>query len=120
MSKQKIREWLYENERNLFISKANVDFMADIIHQYTQDQSGWVSVDECKPKQGERVLLMIGNDNGQPYVVGYWGCGEWEACTVNVEAEKDYSGNIACVERAFESNDVTHWKQLPLPPTQEV
>jgi len=82
-----------------------------------KDQIAWVSVDEFKPKQGERVLLMIDSDDCQPYVVGYWGCGEWEACTINIEAEKDYNGNIACVERSFESNDVTHWQ--PLPPTQE-
>jgi|GEM_PF-2831881 len=114
MSKQMIREWLYKNRPD-----AATTYNIDLIDQYTKDQSAWVGVDEFKPKQGERVLLMIDNDDGQPYVVGYWGCGEWEACTVNIEAEKDYNGNIACVERSFESSDVTRWQPLPLPLTEE-
>lgn len=85
--------------------------------QYTQDQSGWISFADGKPKQGERVLLKTNYNDNCPYVVGYWGCGEWEACTVNVIAEKDYNGNEALVDRAFESSDVIQWQYLP--PTEE-
>lgn len=76
----------------------------------------WVSVETSKPKQGERVLLRTLYDDHCPCVVGYWGSGVWEACTINVVADEDYNGNIACVERSFMNEDVTHWQPLPAAP----
>ena len=76
-----------------------------------QRESEWVSVDERKPKQGDRVLLTT-KDEICP-VVGYWGCGEWEACTVNFKDDC-----ISClVDQNFTSDDVTHWK--PITPPKE-
>lgn len=65
----------------------------------------WKLAKESKPRQGERVLLKIGYENCP--VVGYWGCGGWEVCTVNHYADGD-----AIVERAFESSDVTHYAEI--------
>jgi len=44
MSKQKIREWLVDNT-GCFYDDARVSMgeVVDIIHQYTKDQSAWVS-----------------------------------------------------------------------------
>ncbi len=112
MSKQKIRDW-FDDKRFPIKTEA----LANLITQCFNDLAPkWVSVDDGKPKQGQRVLLKTNYDENCPYVVGYWGCGEWEACTVNVAAEKDYNGNEALVERVFESSDVTHWMPLPEPP----
>lgn len=51
MSKQKIREWLKEN-----ILMTGYAPLEDIIHQYTNDQSAWVSVD-IEPRVGQEVLI---------------------------------------------------------------
>lgn len=66
-----------------------------------------ISADKEKPKQGIRVLLKTNYDNHCPYVIGYWGCGRWEACTVNFQSSDDSN-----IESAFASDDVTHWEYL--------
>lgn len=109
ITKEQIIEWFDEKRFPI-----KTEALANLITQCFNDLSPkWISVDEFKPKQGERVLLKTEYDENCPYVVGYWGCGEWEACTVNIEAEKDYNGCTACVERLFENSDVTHWMPLP-------
>lgn len=78
---------------------------------------GWISVNEQTPSQGERVLLKI--DLEDCPVVGYWGCGRYEACTVNMEVSCGafcYGGNV---DGSFSGEDVTHWMPLPNPPQQE-
>lgn len=65
----------------------------------------WKVATESKPKQGERVLLKIMYENCP--VVGYWGAGEWEACTVNI-----YSVDGAYLEGNFEQYQVTHYAHI--------
>ena len=120
ITKEQIEEWLDDigfssNIRVIDEGDKKTLKLAYLIFECFNDLSPkWVSVNSSKPKQGVRVLLKTEFDENCPFVVGYWGCGEWEARTVNVEADADYNGNIACVERAFVSNDVTHW--MPLKP----
>ena len=76
MSKQKIRDWL-ENNR----PKLADDRIIDLIHQYTQDHSGWVSVDgyEELPKgnwlvmvEGKKVPMVAENESKTCIVGGYF------------------------------------------------
>lgn len=76
--------------------------------------SDWISVEEGTPKQGDRVLLAIQHE--ECLVVGYWGCGEYEACTVNMEVSCCGYCYGGMVERGFRSEEVTHWMPLPDPP----
>ena len=72
--------------------------------------SEWIRASEQKPPQGERVLLKISYEDCP--VVGYWGAGEWEACTVNHRVDCGTWCQGGMVERAFESEDVSHWKAI--------
>ena len=65
----------------------------------------WKVATESKPKQGERVLLKIAYENCP--VVGYWGAGEWEACTVNIRAVSD-----SLIDNNFDQNEVTHYAHI--------
>ena len=70
----------------------------------------WNNASECKPKQGERVLLKIKYEECP--VVGYLGVGEFEACSVNMEvccSTYCYGGSV---DRGFKSEDVTHWCEI--------
>lgn len=67
----------------------------------------WKLANESKPKQGERVLLKIQWEDNP--VVGYWGEGRWEACTVNHEVSccgHCYGGSV---DGNFKSTEVTHY-----------
>ena len=118
--KQILKDRIWKNAKNDmagFYETELLDLVNDVVNDLGLSNE-WVSVDTEKPKQGVRVLLTIREYEYRSYIVGYWGCGTWEACTVNVEADKDYNGNQACVERAFSNDDVTHWQPLPLPPSE--
>lgn len=117
MNKQAIEQWVNSNP---MFSGLGAENRIEVITAYFQDlEPQWVSVYDSKPKQGERVLLRTSHDEHCPYVVGYWGSGVWEACTANVVADEDYNGNIACIERSFMNEDVTHWQPLPTAPEVE-
>jgi len=76
--------------------------------------SEWISVDRSKPEQGKRVLLSIACEDCP--VVGYWGEGRWEACTVNHEVSCGtycYGGDV---DGNFKTEEVTHYMPLPEPP----
>ncbi len=98
MSKQKIREWLKKNYPDMVRRNENVEFVSGIIHQYTKDQSGWVSVDgyEELPK-GNWLVLMEGSSIPMTAEVGNY-------CLI---------GNCF----AWDRNKVIAYK--PLPPTEE-
>ena len=69
----------------------------------------WHKANQWKPDQEERVLLKIKHEDCP--VVGYWGCGEWEACTVNLEA-RCCLGMEDEVVQTFTSEDVTHFAYI--------
>ena len=71
----------------------------------------WVRADSIVPKQGERVLLKIRDENCP--VVGYWGCGEWEVCTVNISAADCTYTDFVEIAGTFDQEDVTHWMMIP-------
>ncbi len=94
MSKQKIIEWL-EKQNPSWLEIAS---KADIIHQYTKDQSGWISVDELLPQEDFEVDAFSGDD-----VV---------ACIFRMNEDGSFY---------FDGlHNVTHWKPRPLPPTDGV
>jgi len=71
----------------------------------------WKDATQSKPKQGDRVLLKIANDNCP--VVGCWGAGEWNGCDVHIDAESDaYCPHGANVIFTFSSEDVTHYAEI--------
>ena len=72
----------------------------------------WHDANESKPKQGDRVLLKIRYEDDCP-VVGYWGSGEWEACTMNHEVSCSAFCYGGSVDRNFKSDEVTHWTEIP-------
>lgn len=69
----------------------------------------WLDSRMPKPAKGRRVLLKIKHEDCP--VVGYWGCGEWEACLVNVEA-RCCLGMEEHVGATFTSEDVTHFAYI--------
>ena len=66
----------------------------------------WIKANSRKPDQGERVILKIKHEDCP--VVGYWGCGEWEVCTVNL----DVIYGDAEIIKNFKSEDVTHYAYI--------
>lgn len=100
MSKQKIREWLekhsYKMHENSYLPSED---LLNIIHQYTQDQSGWVSVkEEGDPMSGDYIT--------------YRPC----APTENRVATIRYSSHTSNWSGQYK---VTHYMEKPLPPTEE-
>ena len=69
----------------------------------------WLNAKESKPSQGERVLLKIAYEDCP--VVGYWGCGVWEVCTVNLYIDCSYYED-AEIAGNFEQNQVTHYAYI--------
>jgi len=99
MSKQKIREWLVENYNKL----ADME-TADIIDQYTKDQSAWVSVNDRLPEQHQNVIS----------------CGKDGRRFNSIFRSTNGGGYLfSCVLSVHDHDNVTHWQPLPLPPTQE-
>jgi hypothetical protein len=97
MSKQKIREWLEENTGYFYDdNRITMDETIDIIHQYTQGQSGWVSVEDRLPEVGVRVLIFT---------------------TQTIEAVMYRNNRFN--RFGMDIDYATHWMPLPLPPTQE-
>lgn len=76
--------------------------------------SEWIDATASKPKQGDRVLLSIKYEECP--VVGYWGEGRWEACTVNHEVSCCTYCYGGMVDGNFKSEEVTHYMHLPEPP----
>lgn len=78
----------------------------------------WQDANQSKPPQGERVLLKLANEECP--VVGYWGCGEWEICTVNLQynvTREGYPLDIPVdydveIQPAFFQEDVLQYAQL--------
>ena len=125
MSKQQIREWVYENakpnDNGSIIFHDEIE-LADIIHQYTQYQSGWVSVRE-KPStnyeysewdnNGENCtfdgmvsdtfIITDGQFTGHGHYKdnGVWTVYQGEHDFMNIKPE-----------------EITHYMK-PLPPTEE-
>ncbi len=100
MSKQKIREWLKKNYPDMVRRNENVEFVSGIIHQYTQDQSGWVSVEDRLPDDDEEAYMVT---DGKYVNITVF---DWEeSCFLKIP-------NCALV-------NITHWMPLPLPPTKE-
>lgn len=105
MGKQKIREWL-EKQPTLWLEVAS---KADIIHQYIQEQSGWVSVESDHPK----------NDDGPYWVL--FPCGSVQLMRLNpytlYGGEKDFWQDYAGNDRFMNH---THYIKInqPLPPIE--
>lgn len=76
--------------------------------------SDWISAETSKPSQGDRVLLAVKDEDC--LVVGYWGCGRFEVCTVNHEVFCHEHICAGSIEARFDADDVTHWMPLPEPP----
>jgi hypothetical protein len=107
MSKQKIREWLVENTGCFYNdNRITMNEAADIIHQYTQEQSGWVSVDDELPENGVEVLFYIAELN-QIELGAYKG------------SKCSWVTPYSDMEHRCGDGWVTHWMPLPLPPTEE-
>ena len=70
----------------------------------------WEDAKKCKPKQGDRVLLKIRWEDCP--VVGYWGCGEFEVCTVNMETNCGAWCNGGTPDKNFKSEEVSHWATI--------
>ena len=70
----------------------------------------WKNAKQSKPDQGKRVLLKIKYEECP--VVGYWGAGEWDACTVNHRASEDGKDWDAYIEGNFRSGEVTHYAEI--------
>jgi hypothetical protein len=70
----------------------------------------WKDATQSKPKQGDRVLLKIADENNP--VVGYWGTGEWEACTVNFEVSCGAFCQGGSAVGNFRSDEVTHYAEI--------
>jgi len=68
----------------------------------------WHKANSWKPYQRERVLLKIKHEDCP--VVGYWGCGGWEACTVNVEVKCGAWCQGGLVEKNFKSEEVSTFR----------
>ena len=101
MSKQKIEDWLVENTGYFYDdNRITMDETIDIIHQYTKEQSGWVSVEDRLPDEGEEAYMVT---DGR-----YVNITEYDA-----EDERFLEiPNCALV-------NITHWMPLPLPPAEE-
>lgn len=67
----------------------------------------WEIATESKPVQGERVLIKIRYEDNP--VVGYWGCGEWEACCVNHKTNCSTYCYGGSPDGNFGSDEVTHY-----------
>lgn len=101
MSKQKIREWIEENTGYFYDdNRITMDETIDIIHKYTQEQSGWVSVEDRLPDDGEEAYMVT---DGRYVNITVF---DWE------ESSFLEIANCALV-------NITHWMPLPLPPTEE-
>lgn len=71
----------------------------------------WKDAKQSKPKQGDRVLLKIADENCP--VVGYWGACTWEGCTVNFKVEADaYAPHGVEILDVFSTEDVTHYAEI--------
>lgn len=116
MSKQKIEDWLVENTGYFYDdNRITMDETIDIIHQYTQEQSGWVSVDAAKPEGPIAV-------DGFGFIVGGYGHGDQSRWTdIFYDTEKDawwYWGED--MERVdITGFTITHWARPSLPPAEE-
>ena len=101
MSKQKIKEWLGSKHENYSNKLKNI--ISESIHQYTQDQSGWVSVEDRLPETNKLILICTNNfDEETRYSCGAFDGSNW------------WHKNEYCA-----SWTPTHWVPLPLPPTEE-
>lgn len=113
MSKQKIREWLdkYLPE----ITVVHKDLVIGLIHQYTQEQSGWVRVDERLPEEDAHVVAAhLYKYLSEPdAAVCVFFDGKFHLHDDGLEIESSSGGYISM------DIDVTHWMPLPLTPTEE-
>jgi len=66
MSKQKIREWL---DKTIYSGALVKNELADLIHKYTQEQNGWVSVDKVRLKV--ELAVPVARHEGPDYYNGY-------------------------------------------------
>lgn len=97
MSKQKIREWI---DKTIYSGALVKNELIAIIHQYTQEQIGWVSVDDRLPDDGEEAYMVT--DGKYVNITEF----DWEEdCFLEIP-------NCALV-------NITHWMPLPLPPIEE-
>lgn len=97
MNKQKIEDWVVESTGYFYDdNRITMNETIDIIQKYTQEQSGWVSVDDRLPEEyGEYLCATKARPHGWvfKYAQVGWMCSD------------EYP--------------VTHWMPLPLPPTEE-
>ncbi len=114
MSKQKIREWL-EKQNQLWLEIAS---KADIIHQYTQDPRGWVSVDDRLPN-GSYAHVLVYCDGGHVDRTFY--CTDRNFLASSRDAgsysRKRHGKNSGYFELSHKFGyKITHWMPLPEPP----
>lgn len=115
MNKQKIREWLNNIELDSLKHEVFFEEIVGFIHQYTQEQSGWVSADTAKPEG----LMAV---DGYGFIVGGYSHGDYIRWTdVFYDNEKNvwwYWGED--MERVdITGFTMTHWTRPLLPPTEE-
>jgi hypothetical protein len=106
MSKQKIREWLENN-----YTSHGVEWIVDLIDQYTKDQSAWVSVDEYSKnfKDGQLCWVLFPCDS-----IKLCRLNAYKQCGGAVDFWQDLNGNDLFMNMTkFITVD------QPLPPTQE-
>ncbi len=111
ITKEQIREWL-EKQNPSWLEIAS---KADIIHQYTQDPRGWISVDTEKPEGPMAV-------DGYGFIVGGYSHDDQSRWTdIFYDNEKDvwwYWGED--MERVdITGFTMTHWTRPSLPPIEE-
>lgn len=78
--------------------------------RHYEAHGGRLDASQSKPPQGERVLLWLRYESCP--VVGYWGTGEWEACTVNLKTECDSFCMGGQPDRDFKNGDVLFYAHI--------
>ncbi len=96
MSKQKIREWL-EKQNPLWLEIAS---KGDIIHQYTKDQRGWVSIKEKLPEPNQKILTA--SKDGRIFYTMF--------------SKGQFKHSFKCILSVHDHDNVTHWMPLPESP----
>lgn len=98
ITKKQIKEWLVENTGYFYDdNRITMDETIDIINRYAQEQSGWVSVKDRLPDEGEEAYMVT--DGKYVNITEF----DWEEdCFLEIPA-------CALV-------NITHWMPLPEPP----
>lgn len=111
MSNQKIREWLKSEYPNLIgsFSMTNKGIsIIDIIHQYNQDQSGWVSIGSIEKESSITAWVYLKEEGLNVYHHLY-------LPDINKSEWVDSNYDVVF----FDSDTLCMIIEEPLPPTEE-